>query len=37
MSARLLLFLPELGTGTVPLEILDRQMDAYIKVAGGRF
>jgi len=25
-----------LGTGTVPLEILDRQVDAYIKAAGGK-
>ena len=25
-----------LGTGTVPLEILERQVDAYIRAAGGR-
>jgi uncharacterized protein (DUF885 family) len=25
-----------LGTGTVPLEILERQVDAYIRAAGGQ-
>ena len=25
-----------LGTGTVPLEILERQVDAYIRASGGR-